>query len=306
MEDLFATPQSSCRKEKICRSITLTAGAILKDHRKPSFLWWRDKLETHLLLETMWARVIASQKLPRDSGESIFTAGYVDLRTPRPATEPRSGPTWNFHEKYRKNTPRAEILEPQENTPKIAKKYQKYAFWYWYFRGVFSVFSGYFGGKFWDSRISGQGVFFRYFSWKFRVGPFRGSVAGRGVLKCRCLAGPSGKGVVLLKGECFCLLESPLSQRAPGLKKFNLERQHWKNQAFNTEWNFQSRMVFSFRAPLWPQKNKARDWNFQSRMKISNWEWKFQARMKISCVGEWFFSCVRARMNFLDPGALWV
>ena len=28
-----------------------------------------------------------------------------------------------------------------------------------------------------------KGVFFRYFSWKFRVGPFRGSVAGRGVLK---------------------------------------------------------------------------------------------------------------------------
>ena len=26
----------------------------------------------------------------------------------------------------------------------------------------------------------------------------------------------------------------PHPQRAPGLKKFNLERQHWKNQAFNT------------------------------------------------------------------------
>ena len=48
-------------------------------------------------------------------------------------------------------------------------------------------------------------------------------------------------------------------------------------------------MVFSFRAPLWPQKSRARDWNFQARMKISNREWKFQARMKISCVGEWFF-----------------
>ena len=96
------------------------------------------------------------------------------------------------------------------------------------------------------------------------------------------------------------------AQRAPGLKKFNLERRYWKNQAFNTEWNFQSRMVFSFWAPLWPQKNRAWDWNFQSRMKISNREWKFQSRMKISCVGEWFFSCVRARMNFFDPRALWV
>ena len=45
-----------------------------------------------------------------------------------------------------------------------------------------SVFSGYLGGKFWESRISAQGVFFLHFSWKFRVGPSRGSVAGRGVL----------------------------------------------------------------------------------------------------------------------------
>ena len=103
------------------------------------------------------------------------------LRTARPATEPRDGPTRNFHEKYRKNTPRAEILEPQENTQKIPKKYQKCAFLV--FWGYFLVFSGYFGGKFWESRISGRGVFFRYFSWKFRVGPFRGSVAGRAVLK---------------------------------------------------------------------------------------------------------------------------
>ena len=36
---------------------------------------------------------------------------HVMLRTPRPATEPRDGPTRNFHEKYRKNTPRAEILQ---------------------------------------------------------------------------------------------------------------------------------------------------------------------------------------------------
>ena len=48
-----------------------------------------------------------------------------------------------------------------------------------------------------------------------------------------------------------------------------------------------SRMVFSFRAPLWPQENRGWDWNFQSRMKCSNREWIFQARMKISCVGEW-------------------
>ena len=66
------------------------------------------------------------------------------LRTPRPATEPRDGPSRNFHEKYRKNTPRAEILEPQENTEKIPKKYQKCVFLvFWgYFFGIFGVFWG--------------------------------------------------------------------------------------------------------------------------------------------------------------------
>ena len=103
------------------------------------------------------------------------------LRTPRPATEPQDGPTRNFHEKCRKNTPQAEILEPQENTPKYRKNTKNNHFWY--FQGIFSVFLGYLGGKFWESRISGRGVFFRYFSWKFQVGPFRGSVAGRGLLK---------------------------------------------------------------------------------------------------------------------------
>ena len=102
-----------------------------------------------------------------------------------------------------------------------------------------------------------------------------------------------------------CNRNRPLSLRAPGLKKFNLERQYWKNHAFNTEWNFQSRLKISFRAPLWPQKNRAWDWNFQSRMKISNREWKFQARMNISCVGGMVSSCVRARMNFFDPRAFW-
>ena len=75
-----------------------------------------------------------------------------------------------------KNTPRAESLEPQEN--KIPPKKKKRSFWYC--GGTFSVFSAYFGGKVWESRISARGVFFRYFSWKFRVGPSRVFVAGRG------------------------------------------------------------------------------------------------------------------------------
>ena len=47
---------------------------------------------------------------------------------------------------------------------------------FWYFRGILGANSG-------SPEFQGGGVFFRYFSWKFRVGPSRGSVAGRGVLK---------------------------------------------------------------------------------------------------------------------------
>ena len=77
----------------------------------------------------------------------------------------------------------SEILEPQKIPPKYRKNTKNAHLGY--FQGIFSVFWGYFGGKIWESRTSGQGVFFRYFSWKFRVGPFRGSVAGRGVLNIR-------------------------------------------------------------------------------------------------------------------------
>ena len=83
------------------------------------------------------------------------------LRMPPPATEPRDGPTRNFHKKYRKNSPQAEIWNPK----KIPKKYRTNtkSGHFWYFGGIFSVFSGYFRGKFWESRISGRGVFFRFF-----------------------------------------------------------------------------------------------------------------------------------------------
>ena len=72
-----------------------------------------------------------------------------------------------------------------QNTPKIPKKKPENTenAYFWYFFGILGVF-------FWGSRISARGVFFRYFSWKFRVGPFRGSVAGRGVLN---------------SGECYAL-----------------------------------------------------------------------------------------------------
>ena len=73
----------------------------------------------------------------------------------------------------------------------------------------------------------------------------------------------------------------PVTQRAPGLKKINLEGQYWKNQAFNTEWNF------------------------QSSVKFSNREWNFQARMKISCAGPFgLFTHSSENEFFRSPGPL--
>ena len=120
---------------------------------------------------------------PRSLNCKIKRAPTVNLRTPRPATEPRNGPTRNFHEKYRKNTPRPEILDSRiypQNTPKIPKKYPQNTknAHFWYFFGIFGVFS-------WGSRISAPGVFFQYFWGKLRVGPSRVSLAGRGVLNCK-------------------------------------------------------------------------------------------------------------------------
>ena len=71
----------------------------------------------------------------------------LQLRTPRPATEPRDGPTRNFHE-YRKNTPPARNSGLPEFTPKIPRKYQKNTpkIPKMPILGIFSVFSGYFLG----------------------------------------------------------------------------------------------------------------------------------------------------------------
>ena len=93
--------------------------------------------------------------------------------------------------------------------------------------------------------------------------------------------------------------------RGPQDSKIKSREGILKKSSFQYGMNFfQSRMVFSFRAPLWPQRNRVWDWNFQSRMKFSNREWKFQARMKTSCVGEWFFHAFEREWFFLSPGPL--
>ena len=71
-------------------------------------------------------------------------------------------------------TPR---IYPQ-NTEKIPKMriFGILGVFFRYFRGILGVNSG-------SPEFRPGGVFFRYFSWKFWVGPSRGSVAGRGALK---------------------------------------------------------------------------------------------------------------------------
>ena len=62
-----------------CRAITLTTGVILKEEKKA--LSCGGEANWEAFLETILVRVIASQKLSRDStarGESIFAARHQD------------------------------------------------------------------------------------------------------------------------------------------------------------------------------------------------------------------------------------
>ena len=77
----------------------------------------------------------------------------IALRMPRPATEPRDGPTRNFHENAEKY-PRLKILDPQRIPPKYPEnppppknpKHQKCPFWiFLYFGGIFRFRPGVFG-----------------------------------------------------------------------------------------------------------------------------------------------------------------
>ena len=87
--------------------------------------------------------------------------------TPRPPTEPRDGPTRNFHEKYRKNAP---PWNPKKTTPKIPKKTTRN----WFF---FSRYFGFWGLNSGSPEFRAGGSFFSVF---FVEIP--GQQLGRGVL----------------------------------------------------------------------------------------------------------------------------
>ena len=85
---------------------------------------------------------------------------------PPPARETQDGWTRNLHEKIppaRNSGPQKIPPKYQKNTPEIPKM---------------RIFSGIFSGL----RISGQELFFQYFSRKFRVRPSRVSLVGGGIL----------------------------------------------------------------------------------------------------------------------------
>ena len=94
-----------------------------------------------------------------------------------------------------------------ENTEKIPPKCQKLTVF-----GIFWVFWGYFLGV---PIFRPGGYFFRYFLWKFRVGPSRGSVAGGGVLNLRA---PSKKLETLLRRLLGTLLKNLLHSTRAGPK----------------------------------------------------------------------------------------
>ena len=106
---------------------------------------------------------VARCKRPQEVAEGCQGSRFfkhASLRMPRPATETQDGRTRNFHEprkmptKYplARNSGPPQQVPPKylENTRKIPLKYQECPFGY--SAGIFEVFS----------RVSGQGVFYRY------------------------------------------------------------------------------------------------------------------------------------------------
>ena len=92
----------------------------------------------------------------------------------------------------------------------------------------------------------------------------------------------------------------------PGIEKIHSRSNAWKNHSptheiFILAWNFQSQFeIFIL------------DWKFQSqalcfcgqrgaRNEIFILDWKFYSVLKA-----WFFQYCLSRLNFFDPGALWV
>ena len=113
----------------------------------------RSSCHTLLCLLVMDSNAIRIEPVVRLQAQSLHKhevllvlsiSHYLQLRTPRPATEPRNGPTRNFHEKYRKKYPLARNSGLPEFTPKIPKKHPQNTknAHFWYFFGILGYFLG--------------------------------------------------------------------------------------------------------------------------------------------------------------------
>ena len=84
------------------------------------------------------------------------------------------------------NTEKIPLGQKFWSPKKIPQKYRKNtkSGHFWYFGGIFSAFSGYFGGKCWESRISGWGGIFSVFFVEIQGGAISGlcSRSGRSQL----------------------------------------------------------------------------------------------------------------------------
>ena len=116
-----------------------------------------------------------STMLPEDQKEYPINRSLGLLNFLENATTCYRAPRWPDLEFPRERPPKMDSEKIPPKYPKIPKKYPRST------KNVrFGYFFRHFGGYF---RVSARRVLFRYFLWKVRVGPSRGSVAGRGVLK---------------------------------------------------------------------------------------------------------------------------
>ena len=109
---------------------------------------WRFTQKARTIQRKPWAKIACVRSLlgrtPSPLSPATPTHIAHRIENAPAATQPQDGPTRNFHEKYRKNTPPPRIYPEKyrETTPKIPKM------------TVFGIFFGVFGVFSWGSNIS--------------------------------------------------------------------------------------------------------------------------------------------------------
>ena len=103
----------------------------------------------------------------------------------------------------------------------------------------------------------------------------------------------------------FCDLGNPLTPEGPRIEKIQSREAILKKSRFQYGMNISIENEIFILGPSLTAEKQGPGLKFSIEIEI------FKPRMKISTENENFvrggmvFSCVRARMNFFDPGALW-